>query len=184
MNMEKIAIMNALITRFKKIRGQIGGIRKMLATPEKDCTDIFIQLSAVRAALDKASMLVLENHMLHCLTPAATEEDLKEQRDNLISFIKHYKYGTFSSPYNSQEVDYLFLEAERIVTLVIDTIQEAGETRCADVLGYTSQIREILNSASLAVFESEVHKSLYTREPEHRISQLEKTLGMAKKFIV
>lgn len=55
-----------LISRLNRIEGQVRGIKSML---ERDayCDDILNQISAVQAALDSASKLILENHIRGCL---------------------------------------------------------------------------------------------------------------------
>ncbi|MBR0598743.1 metal-sensitive transcriptional regulator [Sinanaerobacter chloroacetimidivorans] len=55
-----------LITRLNRVEGQIRGIKGMI---EKDayCNDVLNQISAVQAALDSVSKLVLENHIRGCL---------------------------------------------------------------------------------------------------------------------
>lgn len=57
----------ALISRLNRIEGQIRGIKGMV---EKDayCTDILIQVSAVRAALNSFNKVLLENHIKTCVT--------------------------------------------------------------------------------------------------------------------
>lgn len=55
-----------LITRLNRVEGQVRGVKGMI---EKDayCNDVLNQISAVQAALDSASKLVLENHIRGCL---------------------------------------------------------------------------------------------------------------------
>lgn len=56
----------SLITRLNRAEGQIRGIKGMI---ERDvyCNDVLNQISAVQAALDSVSKLVLENHIRGCL---------------------------------------------------------------------------------------------------------------------
>jgi len=55
-----------LDSRLARIEGQVRGIRRMV---EEDayCDDVMAQIAAARGALAKASLLVLEHHMKHCL---------------------------------------------------------------------------------------------------------------------
>lgn len=55
-----------LVTRLNRVEGQVRGIKGMI---EKDsyCNDVLNQISAVQAALDSISKLVLENHIHGCL---------------------------------------------------------------------------------------------------------------------
>ena len=56
----------ALDARLARIEGQARGIRRMIAE-DVYCDDVLAQISAARAALGKASLVVLEHHMKHCL---------------------------------------------------------------------------------------------------------------------
>ena len=56
----------ALDARLARIEGQARGIRRLIAE-DAYCDDVLAQISAARAALGKASILVLEHHMKHCL---------------------------------------------------------------------------------------------------------------------
>ncbi len=56
----------SLDARLARIEGQIRGLRRMIAQ-DAYCDDVLAQASAARAALGKASLVVLEHHMKHCL---------------------------------------------------------------------------------------------------------------------
>jgi DNA-binding FrmR family transcriptional regulator len=71
-----------LKTRLVRVEGQVRGIQKMVED-EKYCVDILTQISAVRAALDKVAVGVLEDHVKGCVMDAAkggqgAEEHLEE----------------------------------------------------------------------------------------------------------
>jgi len=52
--------------RLARIEGQVRGVKRMI---EEDayCDDVMAQIAAARGALAKASIVVLEHHMKHCL---------------------------------------------------------------------------------------------------------------------
>jgi DNA-binding FrmR family transcriptional regulator len=54
-----------LVSRLKRIEGQIRGIQKMVEG-ERQCESIIIQLVAVRAAIESVGALVLNNYMKIC----------------------------------------------------------------------------------------------------------------------
>lgn len=56
----------SLIARMKRIEGQARGIQKMLEEG-RDCEDIIMQLSAIRAALAKVAMAVMAANLEKCL---------------------------------------------------------------------------------------------------------------------
>jgi CsoR family transcriptional regulator, copper-sensing transcriptional repressor len=55
-------IKSKALRRLKIIRGQIGGLEKMVEE-EKYCIDIIVQTEAVREALSAVRNLILENHL-------------------------------------------------------------------------------------------------------------------------
>ena len=67
-----------LITRLNKIEGQVRGLKNMIET-DGYCTDILIQVSAVRSALDSFSTEVLSNHIKGCVV-----RGIKEGKDEVI----------------------------------------------------------------------------------------------------
>lgn len=77
--------------RLSRIAGQIGGIQRMVEE-EKYCIDILIQIAAVRAALDRAGLVILKGHMETCVTKAIKEsrgqELIDELDDALSKFLK------------------------------------------------------------------------------------------------
>jgi len=76
-----------ILIRLQKVKGQISGLEKMI---EKDasCSDILMQISAVRAAVGKIGMLIMQNYMRDCFT-CQDREIFEERIEELIkSFSK------------------------------------------------------------------------------------------------
>lgn len=55
--------------RLSRIEGQVRGINRMVAE-DRYCMDVLSQINAVRAALDKVALGLLDGHARHCLTGA------------------------------------------------------------------------------------------------------------------
>jgi DNA-binding FrmR family transcriptional regulator len=68
--------------RLARIEGHVRGVKNMVET-EKSCPDILLQLAAIRAALDKVSKLILEDHIESCLKEAASSGDTERYIDEL-----------------------------------------------------------------------------------------------------
>jgi DNA-binding FrmR family transcriptional regulator len=68
--------------RLVRAEGHLHGIIKMI-DEEKECSDILIQIAAVRAALQKAGAIILEDHIEHCLIEAVKSGDIAPQLDEL-----------------------------------------------------------------------------------------------------
>ncbi len=64
--------------RLKRIEGQVRGVLKMMES-EKDCTNVINQLSAIRSAVDRATVHVIGLDMGKCLVEDMEKD--KEMRD-------------------------------------------------------------------------------------------------------
>ena len=65
-----------VVKRLNYIEGHLNGIRKMVENDEY-CVDILRQNYAVRKAIEKLEMLILENH-LHSCVPEGIREGREE----------------------------------------------------------------------------------------------------------
>jgi len=78
-----------LLKRLRKIEGQVKGIQKMIEE-EKHCSDILIQIAAVRAALNSVGGLVLENYMKNCLKSYLDGDVDENKLDELVNIMVKY----------------------------------------------------------------------------------------------
>ncbi|HLB98129.1 MAG TPA: metal-sensitive transcriptional regulator [Acetobacteraceae bacterium] len=76
----------AVITRLKRIEGQVGGLQRMVAE-DRYCVDLLTQIDAVRAALHKVEEQVLRDHVSHCVAGAFASGDVVEQRHKVEELI-------------------------------------------------------------------------------------------------
>lgn len=80
-----------LLKRLRRIEGQVRGVQRMVEE-DRYCIDVLTQIAAIRAALDKVGMQVLDAHARGCLTAALrsgkSEEAIDELVDALERFIK------------------------------------------------------------------------------------------------
>ncbi len=80
----------AVINRLSRTEGHIRAIKNMLKE-ERPCTDVLIQLAAVKSAIVKASRIVLEDHMESCLHNAteagAPEQEWKNLKEALEKYV-------------------------------------------------------------------------------------------------
>ncbi|MDW7671437.1 MAG: metal-sensing transcriptional repressor [Bacillota bacterium] len=63
-----------LINRMARVIGHAEAIKRMLED-EKECSDILIQIAAVKSALNNVGKLVLKDHINHCLVEAVETDD-------------------------------------------------------------------------------------------------------------
>jgi len=64
---------DSLLARMKKIEGQAKGIQRMIED-DRYCIDIVQQLTALSAAVDEVSLLILESHIEGCVTDAIRDQ--------------------------------------------------------------------------------------------------------------
>ena len=58
-----------LRARLQRVQGQVGGIQRMV-DEDRYCIDILTQVNAVKAALDKVALALLNDHVAHCVADA------------------------------------------------------------------------------------------------------------------
>ena len=75
--------------RFSRIEGHVRGIVKMI-DDDRSCPDLLIQIAAVKAALNKAGQVILEDHIETCIGEAISsgevEPHLVDLREALSQF--------------------------------------------------------------------------------------------------
>jgi CsoR family transcriptional regulator, copper-sensing transcriptional repressor len=76
----------AVLKRFKRIEGQVGGLSRMVESG-RYCIDIITQISAVRAALRRAEEEILRDHVSHCVEHAITSGNTQDQRKKITEII-------------------------------------------------------------------------------------------------
>lgn len=61
---------DAVLNRLKRIEGQVRGLQRQVEA-ETYCIDILTQISAATKALDNVALLLLDQHLHHCVVDAA-----------------------------------------------------------------------------------------------------------------
>ncbi len=68
----------AVLNRLKSVAGHVAGITRMV-DEDAYCIDVINQIQAVEAALNKISLIVLDDHMRTCVTDAIRSDDPAER---------------------------------------------------------------------------------------------------------
>ena len=76
----------AVVTRLKRIEGQVGGLLRMV-DEDRYCVDVLTQINAVRAALHKVEEQILRDHVSHCVAGAFASGDVDDQRHKVEELI-------------------------------------------------------------------------------------------------
>ena len=67
----------AVLNRLSRAIGHLESIKKMVENG-RDCSEVLIQLSAVKAAINNTGKVILQDHIQHCLVDAIESGDRKE----------------------------------------------------------------------------------------------------------
>ena len=78
---------SALVRRLARIEGQVRGIARMIER-EEYCVDILQQTSALRAAVDSLSILLLEDHVQGCVRTAAARGEADAYVDEVVDVVR------------------------------------------------------------------------------------------------
>ena len=73
-----IATKQDLVNRMKSVSGHVNAIVRMVDEDEY-CIDIINQVQAVQAALNKVNIILLDDHMQHCVSDALRSQNPKEK---------------------------------------------------------------------------------------------------------
>ena len=74
--MEKHEHTKAVLNRMSRAIGHMNAVKKMIEEG-RDCSEVLIQLSAIRAEIMNASKVILKDHIQHCIVDAVKENDEK-----------------------------------------------------------------------------------------------------------
>ena len=64
----------AVLNRLSRAIGLLEKVKRMVESGE-DCSEVLIQLAAVRSALDNTGKVILKDHMRHCMVDAVAAGD-------------------------------------------------------------------------------------------------------------
>jgi len=78
----------AVINRLSRAIGHLEKVKRMVEEGQ-DCSDVLIQLAAVRSALDNTGKVILKDHMRHCMVDAVAAGD-SEAIDDLCQAIDKF----------------------------------------------------------------------------------------------
>ncbi len=80
----------AVINRLSKTIGHLESVKAMVESG-RDCSEVLIQLSAVKAAINNTGKVILKDHIEHCIVHAIEDgnhEMIDELNDAIDKFVK------------------------------------------------------------------------------------------------
>ena len=64
----------AVLNRMSRAIGHMNAVKKMIED-RRDCSDVLIQLSAIKSEITGVSKVILKDHIDHCIVDAVKEND-------------------------------------------------------------------------------------------------------------
>lgn len=79
-----------IVNRLSRAIGHLNHVKEMVERNE-DCSDVLVQLAAVKAELNNTGKVILKEHLEHCIVEAAEEGDMdaiEKMNDAIDKFMK------------------------------------------------------------------------------------------------
>ena len=78
----------AAVNRLARAIGHLESVKTMVEDG-RDCTEVLVQLAAVRSALSSTAKVILKDHLEHCISDGegSTEEQLRALNDAIDKFM-------------------------------------------------------------------------------------------------
>lgn len=83
MNLENLKSKENILNRLRRIEGQVHGVQNMIVE-DRSCEEILQQMSSIRAALQSASIYLLQEHAAECLL---NKENQPKDREEFVRSI-------------------------------------------------------------------------------------------------
>lgn len=80
----------AIVNRLSRVIGHLEAVRRMVER-EQDCSEVLIQLAAVKSAINNTEKLILKDHIERCLVDAVEHGDkqsIERLNQAIAQFIK------------------------------------------------------------------------------------------------
>ncbi len=78
-----------ILTRLRKIEGQVRGLQRMV---EEDsyCVDLLTQIAAVKRAMDQVAVRLLDSHIKGCVRDAVAAGDADQKVEELVTVVERF----------------------------------------------------------------------------------------------
>ena len=78
----------AVLNRLSRAIGHLQSVRKMVEDG-RDCSEVLIQIAAVRSAINNIGKVILQDHIQHCIVDAVEQDD-EQALDDLCQAIDKF----------------------------------------------------------------------------------------------
>ena len=70
----------AVVNRLARLIGHLESVKKMVEDG-RDCSEVLVQLAAVKSAINNVSKVILQDHIRHCMVDAVAAGDAEAIED-------------------------------------------------------------------------------------------------------
>lgn len=78
----------AVVNRLARVIGHLESVKKMVEDG-RDCSEVLVQIAAVKSALNNVGKVILQDHIRHCIVDAVEEDD-QQAIDDLCAAIDKF----------------------------------------------------------------------------------------------
>jgi len=78
----------AVLNRLKRLTGHLQSVTRMVEDG-RDCSEVLVQIAAVRAALSATAKIIMKDHIEHCIHDAVDHRDF-DAIDELTAAIERF----------------------------------------------------------------------------------------------
>ncbi len=83
-------VKSGIVNRLRTIKGHINGIERMIEEG-KSCDEVLLQIAAIKAAVHKVGLVIMEEHAMECLLTGEDGEPVdKEKMEEVIKTLVKY----------------------------------------------------------------------------------------------
>ena len=72
----------AVLNRLARAIGHLESVKKMVEDG-RDCSEVLIQIAAVRSAINNIGKVILQDHIQHCIVDAVEQDDVRPSISSL-----------------------------------------------------------------------------------------------------
>ncbi len=78
----------AVVNRLARIIGHLESVKRMVEDG-RDCSEVLVQIAAVKSAINNVGKVILQDHIRHCIVDAVEEDD-HQAIDDLCAAIEKF----------------------------------------------------------------------------------------------
>ncbi len=80
----------AVLNRLSRAIGHLEAVKRMVED-DRDCSEVLIQLAAVRSAINNTGKVILQDHLEHCIVDAVHSGDSERLEELMIAIDRFVK---------------------------------------------------------------------------------------------